>query len=80
MESVNIYFQVFSTPCITDNRTVSYCKKRYKSVYRYIDTALVQTASRVIMESESVTRGKTTIEQKTISKKTSAMNLSEMCI
>ena len=25
----------------TDNRTVSYCKKnRYKSVYRYIDTAL----------------------------------------
>jgi len=25
----------------TDNRTVSYCKNRYKSVYRYIDTALV---------------------------------------
>jgi len=44
------YFSIFKFELLpfvsirreTDNRTVSYCKKtRYKSVYQYIDTALV---------------------------------------
>ena len=42
----NIKFELLPFVSIcreTDNRTVSYCKKRYKLVYRYIDTALVSS-------------------------------------